>query len=172
MVGRVALAVALAGAAQAAGAGAQTPIPPSTPDFALAAVQSNQYEIGAAELARAQSKDPRIQAFAEQMIEDHGRANQSLLQAVTASGLTPPPPAMSSDQASLLAALQSLRGRDFDKTYAKQQVLAHSQALAVEQSYAASGADANLRKAAQADVPMIRHHLEAAQQIASTFGGP
>ena len=48
---------------------------------------------------------------------------------------------MSSDQAMLLSGLQSLRGADFDKAYARQQILAHAQAIAVEESFANSGAD-------------------------------
>jgi len=67
--------------------------------------------------------------------------------------------------------LQSLRGPDFDKTYAKQQVLAHRQALAVEQSFASAGADANLRRVARSDAPMIEHHLEMAQQMRAALGG-
>jgi putative membrane protein len=44
----------------------------------------------------------------------------------------------------LLSGLQGLRGRDFDKTYARQQELAHAQAVAVVESFAAAGSDPNL----------------------------
>ena len=95
------------------------------------AAQSDQYEIQAAEDALGQSQNPQVRAFAQRMIADHTRSGEAVRQAAMASGLTSPPPAMDSDQAALLAALQSLRGPDFDRTYAKQQVLAHEQALAV-----------------------------------------
>jgi putative membrane protein len=72
---------------------------------------------------------------------------------------------MSSDQAAMLAALQSLTGEAFDQAYAMQQVLAHEQALAVEKSYAAAGGDPNLQAAAGATVPVIEHHLEMARRI-------
>jgi putative membrane protein len=78
---------------------------------------------------------------------------------------------MSSDQASLLSALQSLTGAEFDRTYARQQLLAHRQAIAVEQSYASAGSDANLRDAAQSALPMIQHHLEMAEQMREALGG-
>ncbi len=78
---------------------------------------------------------------------------------------------MDSDQAVLLAALQSLRGPDFDRTYAKQQVLAHRQALAVEQSFASEGTDPNLRRVARSSVPMIQRHLELAHQMRAAVGG-
>jgi putative membrane protein len=153
-----------------AGVSAQTPIPPSSLDFAMSAAQSDQYEIEAARVALAQSRDPRIRRFAQRMIDDHTQSRDGLRQAATASGLPPPPPSMTSDQSALLAALQSLRGADFDKTYIRQQILGHSQALAVEQSYAATGQDMNLRRAARSAVPMIQSHLAMAREIGEALG--
>jgi putative membrane protein len=136
----------------------------------MSAAQSDQYEIVAAQDALTQSQNPRIKAFAQEMIEAHTRTTEALKQAVSASGMMPPPLAMSSDQALMVSSIQSLRGADFDKAYARQQVLAHTQALAVEQSYASAGKDANLRKAAQAAVPVIQHHLQMAQEISAALG--
>jgi putative membrane protein len=71
----------------------------------------------------------------------------------------------------MLALLQSLRGAEFDKTYARQQVLAHRQALTVEKSCGKAGADANMQKFAQSGIPMIQNHLKMAEQIPSALGG-
>jgi putative membrane protein len=168
---RVWASIALVATLSAGTARAQTPIPPAAADFAMSAAQSDQYEIHAAQDAITQSQNPSVRAFAQAMIQDHTRTSASLRQAAVSSGLTPPPPAMSSDQAAMLAALQGLRGADFDKTYARQQVLAHHQALAVDQSYANAGTDANLRKAAQSAVPVIRRHLSMAQALSTGLGG-
>ena len=149
---------------------AQTPVPPATPDFAMSAAQSDQYEILAARDALAQSQDPQVKAFAQQIIEDHTRMIESLKQAATAAGLPPPSPAMSGDQAAMLASLQSLRGIEFDRAYARQQVLAHRQALAVEGSYAKSGADATLRGVALSAITVIQKHLEMAEQMRTALG--
>lgn len=105
------------------------------------------------------------------MIKDHTRTSQEMRQAAQASGLPPPPLAMGSDQAQLLSGLQSQRGVDFDRTYVKQQVLAHQVALVVVQSYANAGSDPNLRRAAQSGVPMIQHHLEMAQRLRAALSG-
>jgi putative membrane protein len=150
---------------------AQTAIPPSTQDFALSAGQSDEYEILASRDALAQSQNPSVRAFAREMIDDHARMSETLRQAVTASGLPQSPPAMSGDQAAMLSALQSLRGADFDRAYARQQVLAHDQARAVEDGYAKSGADKNLRKIAQSGIPLIEHHLEMAEKMSAVLGG-
>ncbi len=150
---------------------AQTPIPPSPKDFVMAASQSDQYEVLAATVAAVQGQDPRVRTFAQEMIRDHIRMSEDLRRAAEAAGLPPPAPAMSSDQASLLSSLQSIRGSDFDKAYARQQELAHAQAVAVEDSFATAGSDPNLRKAAQAALPTIRDHLMMARQLRADVGG-
>jgi putative membrane protein len=153
------------------GAVAQTPIPPSPKDFVMAASESDHYEILAATVATIQGQDPRVRTFAEEMIRDHMRLAESLRQAALASGLPPPDPGLSSDEASLLATLQGARGSEFDKTYARQQELAHAQAVAVEESFAAAGADPNLKKAADSALPTIRDHLKMARQLRADLGG-
>lgn len=164
-------ALALAVAVGCHGAWAQTPIPPSPQNFVLAASQSDQYEILAAHVAEAQGQDPRVRAFAQQMVRDHTRLSDDLRQAAQASGLQPPSSGLSSDQAALLGSLQSLRGAEFDRTYARQQGLAHAQAEAVEGSFAGAGADPNLRKAAQSALPTIQDHLKMARQLQIEIGG-
>ena len=165
--GWIALAVLLQGRA----AGAQTPIPPSPKDFVMAAAQSDRYEVLAASVALVQGQDPRVRTFAEEMIRDHTRLAEDLRQAALVSGLPPPTPGLSSDQALLLGSLQSVGGPVFDKTYARQQTLAHAQALAVAESFAEAGSDATLRKAARSALPTIRDHLDMARQLGTALGG-
>jgi putative membrane protein len=165
--GAIALAVIIGGH----GAQAQTPIPTSPIDFIMAASQSDQYEVLAARVASVQGQDPRVRTFAQEMIQDHIRLSEELSKAATTAGLPPPERGMSSDQAMLLSSLQSLRGSDFDKTYARQQELAHAQAVAVEESFATAGSDPNLRKAAQSTLPSTREHLKMAQQLRLDLGG-
>jgi putative membrane protein len=150
---------------------AQTPTPPSPIDFLMAASQSDEYEILAARLASAQSQDPRVRNFSQEMIQDHTHLSEELSKEAAASGLPPPESGMSSDQAMLLSSLQSLRGPDFDKTYARQQELAHAQAIAVDESFARAGSDPNLRTAAQSALPSIREHLKKAHQLLVDVGG-
>ena len=134
-------------------------------DFVQAAQASDQYEIDAGRVAIIQSQDPRVRAFARQMIRDHTKTSHALRQAALASGMTPPPMALSDDGEKFLSQLQSLKGPDFDKAYGTQQILAHQSALVVEQGYAATGSDANVKRAAQSAVPIIQQHLSMAQQM-------
>jgi putative membrane protein len=147
------------------------PPPPAAEDFALMAAQSDEYEIQAGQDAVIQAVDPRVRAFAEQMISDHAKSGLTLRRAAAESHLQPPPPALSSDQAMLLGALQSLRGSQFDRTYMRQQVLAHSQAFSVAQNYAQNGSDTNLRSLAQSALTTVQHHADMARTLSHDLDG-
>lgn len=151
-------------------ASAAPPPPPSTADFVKAAAASDQFEILEGRVAAVEGRSPRVRAFAQQMIQEHSATTQALAQAASRSGLPPPPMALSGDQAMLLSALQSLSGPEFDRTYLRHQVLGHQSALVVAQGYAAAGADAGVRQAAQSTVPIIQHHLDMARQMQAASG--
>ena len=150
---------------------AQTAIPPSSRDFVMTAAESDMYEILAAQTAVVGAQDPAVKAFAQHMIEDHRRLDDALRKAAATAHTPAPPAALGGDQARLLASLQGVRGAEFDQAYMKQQVLAHTQALAVMQSYAADGADTTLRQTAQSAIPTIQNHLQSAQQLRAKLGG-
>lgn len=151
---------------------AQTAVPPSPQEFVNAAAQSDQYEMLAATAALAQSRNERVRGYAHAMIDEHQKLDAALRQASRAAGLPEPDPAMSADQARLLGGLQGLVAADFDRTYAGQQVLAHTQAAAVQGSFASAGAEPHLREAARSAVPMIQDHLTKARQLVEELGKP
>lgn len=162
----IAAAVALL---SASGAEAQTRIVLTTKDFVAAAAQSDQFEIVEGRTALVQARDPRVRTFAQEMIQVHTGTSQDLQSAAMKAGVTMTPPGMNGDQQKMLSALQSQRGVDFDRTYLKQQVLAHQVALVVEQAYATQGADANVKQAARAAVLVIKRHLAMAEQLRSAL---
>lgn len=147
------------------------PRPPNPQEFAQSAAQSDGYELAAAQNALAQSRSPQVRMFAEQMLADHARIGKAMRDAALASGLAPPQPHVGGEQMRFLASLQSLRGADFDREYARQQVLAHTSALTTMRSYAAKGSDSNLRRAATFVAPIVDHHLQMARRMNATLGG-
>jgi putative membrane protein len=142
---------------------------PKPQEFADSVAQSDGYELAAARTALAQSRTPRVRAFAEQMVADHERMAQELRDAAQASRLEPPHPHVGGDQVRFLASLQSLRADEFDREYGRQQMLAHASALAVMRAYAEKGSDPNLRRLAAAAAPTIERHLLAARQLLQSF---
>jgi putative membrane protein len=146
---------------------------PGTPtprEFIQSAAESAGYESAAAEDALAQSRSPQVRKFAEQMLAAHARIVEAVRDAALASGLAPPQPHVGGDPMRFLASLQSLRGIDFDREYARQQVLAHTSALTTMRSYAATGSDENLRRAAAFAMPIIDHHLRLARDMKDVLG--
>lgn len=149
-----------------------TGAPPVTPqDFVDAAAGADQYEIMAAHAALGQSKTAAVRDFAQQMIADHTAMVAALGESAARAGLQPPSTSVGGDQTMLLAGLQGLRGADFDRAYARQQVLAHRAALGTKRGYATQGSDAELRRLAVKDAPMIERHLEAAEGLHASLGG-
>jgi putative membrane protein len=144
---------------------------PTPQEFAQSAAQSDGYELAAAQTALAQSRSPQVRMLADRMLADHARIGKAVRDAATASGLPPPQPHVGGDQMRFLAGLQSLRGVDFDREYARQQVLAHTSALTTMRSYSTKGSDPNLRGAADFAVPIIEHHLQMARQLKDALGG-
>jgi putative membrane protein len=141
------------------------PKTPKPKEFAESVAESDGYELAAAQCALAQSRHPQVRAFAERMIADHQNMERSLVEAAKASGLEPPHPHVGGDQMRFLSSLQSLRGEEFDREYGRQQMLAHTSALAMMRSYAAKGSDANLRRMAASAAPIIEAHLQGARQL-------
>lgn len=150
---------------------AQTPGSAQTRNYVDAAGQSDAFEVLEAHTALTQSGDPQVRAFAQQMLRDHGQLSQALSQATARAGVMPPPMGVGADQAPLLAALQSLRGAEFDRTYWRHQALAHRSALTATRLYAAMGDNPAVRQAASAAVPIITAHLTMAEQMQARSEG-
>lgn len=142
---------------------------PGPQAFAASVAESDGYELAAARCALAQSRNPRVRAFAQEMVADHENMARALQDAARAAGLEPPQSHVGGDQARFLSGLQSLRGEEFDREYARQQVLAHTGALATIRGYAQQGPESNLRRMAATAAPIIEHHLRAAHQLLQSF---
>ena len=154
-----------------ASASAQPPGSRQTREFVQAASESDAFEIFEADSALAESKDPQVIAFARQMIRDHEATGRALRDAAVRAGLALPSMGIGAGQAPFLAALQSEHGTDFDKTYWRQQVLAHRSALVTEQEYASGGDTPAIRAAAAAAVPSIQSHLAMAEAMSAKVDG-
>jgi len=165
LTGALAVSTIVAGATAAPPTGTR-----STRDFVQAAAQTDQFEIMEASTALAQSQDAQVRSFAQEMIQAHRRTAADFKQAVTKAGLEKPKPGLSGDQSAFLAALQSQRGADFDRTYLKQQMLVHRSALVVMRGYSSSGEDPTIRQAATAEIPIVASHLQMLENAAATSG--
>lgn len=155
------LALCLAGMAAPALAQSAT----SASDFATKASVGNTFEVEEAKLALKQATDPKLKAFAREMIKDHTMAEKKLATAAKGSGGAV---AMTLDDAhqAMVTALQGKSGADFDKAYVADQVQAHQETASLLQDYKASGDNAKLKTWAKTTLPKVEMHLKKIQAMA------
>lgn len=122
------------------------------------------FEISSSMMAIQHSQNPQVRAFALMLISDHTNLSNTTLATAKSAGVMPPPPMLTPAQMGMITQLTNA-GASFDRVYLQQQVLAHQNALNLQQSYAASGDTPPLRQAAASAVPAIRGHLAQAQQL-------
>lgn len=137
-----------------------SPVPISnvrTPQaFVNTVAASNLFEITAARKALDHAGKDSIRTFANNLIEEHEKAQAELETAVNAADreLEFSPELDPAQQANLDILDQA--GDDFDTVYLQQQNAAHSDSLSLLNDYAARG-----------DIPSLREHAEAAAMTVS-----
>jgi len=151
------------GSAGASASGSAAMPADMTPNDAAAYVQiaasSDMYEIQSSQLAASRAQNADMRSFADMMIRDHSGTTQQLSAAASAAGIGVPA-SMLPLHAQMVARLQGRTGADFDREYARQQRMAHEQALALHSNYASNGDTPALRSVASAAVPIVSQHLQ------------
>ena len=143
---------------------------PSVQDFVDKAAKSDAFEIASAKLAQDKAGSADIKSFAAMMIEDHTASTEKLKKAAAAAMPAITADAtLTSDQQGRLADLAKLSGKDFDKTYADQQIDAHKAALSLMQVYADKGEVPSLKTAAGEIQPRVQAHLDKIRAIRASL---
>ncbi len=139
---------------------------PTGQEFVDKAAKSDAFEIASAKLAEKNAASPEIRSFASMMIEDHTASTSKIKAAAAkASPAIDPDPTLTDDQNGKLSDLKALKGADFDKTYAEQQVDAHQSALSLMKLYSDKGEVASLKAVAREILPKVETHLEKIKSI-------
>ena len=139
----------------------------SPQDFVTKAANGGMFEVESSKLAVEEGgKD--VQGFAQKMITDHGPANAKLQEIAKEQKLSIP----AELDAKHKADLDALKGpsETFDASYVKMQRDAHSDAVALFESYAKEGDNAALKTFAQETVPTLKMHKEAVDKLATDSG--
>jgi putative membrane protein len=133
-------------------------------------------EIDAAKMARKQSKNAKVKAFAAQMVKQHTSAMKMETDVASKAGITPADSDMSakitqmnSDTASQL---QGLKGAEFDKAYVQAQVDAHTKVLdMLDNQLIPAAQNADLKAQLTKERSVVATHLEHAKKLAASMGG-
>ena len=127
------------------------------------ASQSGLFEVEESQLALSRSQNTQVKAFAQQMVDDHTKANQELMGLAQQKGVkvADKPSMMMRGKIDVLKA----RKDGFDHHYAESQVNAHESTIKLFRKEAQDGKDADVKAWAAKMLPALEHHLQMAQDL-------
>jgi putative membrane protein len=136
--------------------------------FAAAAADAGLAEVTIGELGVQRATDPDLKRFSQKMIDEHTRMNQELM-TVAAQRRIPLPRAIDARAKFCAESLAGLSGEDFDRCYAKAQLVAHMDSVAAFEAEAERGLDPNLKAFASKSLSHIKEHLQEIKPIAMKY---
>jgi putative membrane protein len=140
----------------------------STPDFVQKASMSDLYEVQAGKLAAEKGQSDAVKQFGMQMVDAHTKTTEELTGIVKTKNIKVDlPTKLDAKHQKLIDDLKSTAVEGFDKTYAKQQVDGHQEAVNLFKKYAAKGDDADVKQFAEKTLSTIEHHLDEAKKLPS-----
>ena len=136
--------------------------------FAQAAAASGMGEVAVSEIGVSRAVDPELKAFSQRAAADHSKLNQELATLAAQKGIALP---RELDVRAQFCG-QSLSGEsreNFDRCYAKAQLMIHLEAVAAFEAEAQRGQDADVKALAAKALPKIKEHLHMIKPIAMKY---
>ncbi len=161
------IAAATVALAASMGAHAQSTAKLSGQDksFLKDAAEGGNAEVEASKVALEKSSNADVKTFAQQMVDDHGKAGTEL------KGLADQKGVKVSDGPSItkkteIKVLSERKGSSFDQHYADSiGVKAHQDTIKLFQKEVDKGTDPDVKAWASKTLPALQHHLEMAQSL-------
>ena len=132
--------------------------------FVREAAAGNLAEIKMGQLALDKSSSPDVKQFAQRLIDDHTKANDQLSTLAQQKQVTLPTEPMAKEQKKATQ-LQSLSGAAFDKAWTNDMVMDHKKDVAKYAKESTQAKDADVRQYASTTLPVLKTHLQMAEQI-------
>lgn len=127
--------------------------------FASKAAVGGMAEVALGKMAAAKGTDKQVKDFGGMMVMDHGKANAELMSIAKTKNITLPA-GLDAEHQAKSDSLSKLSGADFDKAYVAAMVEGHKKTLALMQSEASNGKDAELKAFAAKTAPVVQMHLD------------
>jgi putative membrane protein len=137
--------------------------------FAHKAAVAGNFEIMTSNLALRQSRNEDVKSFAQQMVDDHSRADADLKDTAAKARLAKPDGTLDADHQAMLDRLKTESGAAFDKDYVGIQADAHQEAVDLFGDYAKNGGNTQMKQFASRTLPTLQMHKE---HIDSIKAGP
>jgi len=142
---------------------AQSTVDDRTHTFMNDAALGGMAEVEFSKLAKDRALNPRVQHFAEMMINDHGAANNDLKAIAREKNVTLPDNLGKHQEH--LEDLSKKNGAEFDKAYMKMMVSDHKDVVEAFEKCAENGTDPDVKTFASQKLPTLRMHLDSAKAI-------
>lgn len=144
--------------------------------IAMIAVLAGNVDISYAHLAMALSSDPAVRRFARTMLQDHAAVNEQAGALVQRLGVEPVESDVSRqlerDARAIIDELTGLRGADFDRRYAENELAYHEFVNTALRDQFIPGADnPEFRKALEGALTLFEAHEKLARDLVDSVGG-
>ena len=134
--------------------------------FVTGLATGNMYELEAAKVAEAKSKNADVRALAAMITKDHTAAGEKLTAlAATAAPNVAIPTTLDERRKGLIDNLNAATPGDFDKVYLEQQVAAHNETLTLLNGFSDKTDAPALAGLARELIPTVTTHRDRAQAL-------
>lgn len=133
-------------------------------DFIRRASSASLTEVALGKLAADQASSNDVKKYAERMVADHTKANESLGKLAGSKGVqiaVAPEPAQQQD----IDRMKGLDGAKFDRAYSDAMVRDHKLVTGLYELEAEKGEDVEIRDYARSQLPMLKEHEKLAQSL-------
>lgn len=134
------------------------------------AAQNGHAEVESSKLALTRATNAQVKSFAQQMIDDHTKANQELAALASSKGVqVPTEPSLA--QRGKMKLLSAAEGASFDQRYADSMgVTAHQDTIKLFEKASTDAKDPDVKAFAVKMLPTLQHHLQMAQDLKKATG--
>lgn len=138
---------------------------PSPKEFIAQASATGTAKLEAAKAALRTSRSEDVRDFAQQVIDDHGKADSDLKSLARDKRLPEPEAAAAMEAEVPTSNLQEGREDGFDATYAREQVAVSEQAVDLFAVTADQEPDPDIQGFARNNLPVLKRHLQMAREL-------
>jgi putative membrane protein len=139
-------------------------MPVADAKFMKKAASGGMAEVELGKLAVQKASSDQVKQFGQRMIDDHSKANEQLNQLASQEHIDLPKQPYAKERETK-ARLEKLSGVEFDQAYMTDMVNDHKQDVAEFQQESTSAKDPALKSFVEQTLPVLREHLNQAQQI-------
>ena len=150
---------------------ASNPLTGPEQTFVRSALESGLYEVAIAKVALEKATNPQIKAMASTLANEHAAANERLRNIV--GNRMSLPQSVPDDKRQTIDRISQLKGAEFDRQFVQVVGLKdHEADIKVFEQAQDSLQDPGLKDFLQTTLPVLRHHLSMAQELARHSGAP